>query len=92
MKVTFEEMDGINEDGTVISGGAVGTEEFFRMSRGEGCGTPGCHCSDGYWISMGTKVMDGKRKIMKVKFDSLAEMNKFVDGEIGEIVSTEDIP
>ncbi len=40
----------IIEEGRVT--GNVRTEPHVAMSKGEGCGNPGCHCSDGYWVSI----------------------------------------
>lgn len=74
MKIMYKEMSGIDTNGNVASGGAVQTDEFLLIGNGQGCGLKDCHCSDGYWISMGTKVEKGSRKIMKVIFENRKEM------------------
>lgn len=50
---------------------------FVRIGYGQGCGLEGCHCSDGYWVS----VSDGKTGIL-TKFDSKEEFDKYISNQI----------
>lgn len=80
MKMTKWKHVGVKKDGVVFeSGGAVNTKGAIRMSNGEGCGSKGCHCSDGHWIMIcmprtAKGVVDG----VTVKFDNNIEMNTFL--------------
>jgi hypothetical protein len=85
----FEESitDNVESNGKVKDGGAVVTKGTIRMSTGEGCGLKGCHCSDGYWLSVvlpwefvkcDDKGSFGKVKSIKVIFDDRDEMNTFL--------------
>lgn len=71
---------GVGPDGKVNSGGAVLTKPFIRMSMGEGCGLRGCHCSDGYWISIGlARTEDGVVEGVIVRFENAEEMKAFLE-------------
>jgi hypothetical protein len=70
---------GVKKDGTFEDEpGAVVTNGAIRMSMGEGCGLKGCHCSDGFWITMVMPLDAGIVEGVKVTFDSRREMNKFL--------------
>lgn len=56
-----------------VDAGRQTGEPFIRMSTGEGCGLPHCHCSDGYWISMS----DGKVGL-RVTFETKERMDEFL--------------
>lgn len=80
MKIEKFEHKGVGPDGKVESGGAVLTKPFIRMSIGEGCGLNGCHCSDGYWISIGlARTKDGVVEGVIVRFDSAKEIKTFLE-------------
>jgi len=78
MKIeTFEH--NTNKDGTIKGKGrgAVITEGAIRIYKGHGCGLKGCHCSDGYGISIiAPRDKKGKVKGVKVSFKNLKEMKE----------------
>ena len=75
MKIEESVVKNVLPDGKVLDGGAVITKGGVRMSTGEGCGIPGCHCSDGYWISIILPRNEkGEVRSVRVIFDSLDEM------------------
>lgn len=70
----------VRPDGTLPEGGAIETRPIIRMSTGEGCGLIGCHCSDGYWISIGSgRRPDGTVEIVRVVFKDRAEIHEFLE-------------
>ena len=72
---------GVNELGIVAGGGAVETKPFLRIGDGTGCGLPDCHCSDGYWLSIGLGRIGDKVEGIKVTFKNKAEYNSFFKEE-----------
>jgi len=63
----------VKSDGTVI------TKPMIRMSAGEGCGVKDCHCSDGYWISIGSgRTLEGIIEGIIVRFDDKKEFERFM--------------
>lgn len=78
----------VRQDGTFVNErGAVETRAMIRMSSGEGCDLEDCHCSDGYWISIGLpRTSGGIIEGIKVKFDDKKEFDKFMKNRqlIGE--------
>ena len=48
-------------------------EPFLKIGRSEGCGATGCHCSDGYWVS----VSDGKVGLL-VNFGDKEEFESYL--------------
>lgn len=70
----------VGTDGVVPAGGSVGVRPAIRMSRGEGCGLPDCHCSDGYWIMIaGGREADETVHVLVVHFNDEIEMDKFFE-------------
>lgn len=92
MKIEKFTMTGVDpKTGNIKNGGSVVTNGFVRMSAGEGCGSAGCHCSDGYWLSIGqpAKIISNDDEFgaiiegIKVIFDGEEEMDIFLhDHEI----------
>ena len=68
----------VNKKGIVKSGGAVETKPFLRIGRANGCGLPDCHCSDGYWISIGFGLKKGVVEGVKVTFEDKEEMKRYL--------------
>lgn len=70
----------VKEDGTFDDKpGAICTGGSIRMSTGEGCGVPGCHCSDGFWISIILpKTEEGVVEDIKATFDTKKELTEFL--------------
>lgn len=63
--------------------GAVVVKGRAIMSTGEGCGSPGCHCSDGYWISFTLpRTSDGKVEGIIARFVDKREMDDFLKGHV----------
>ncbi len=82
MKIETFKHENVLPDGTFSDKlGAVETKGRIVMSATNGgCGSKGCHCSDGHWISIvKPRTEQGTIEGMKVKFDSKAEMNKFLN-------------
>lgn len=80
MKITKFVHEGVARDGKCKGGGAVITEPLIRMSTGEGCGLDNCHCSDGWWISIGLpRTLDGKVEGVIVHFDDQVEYDEFME-------------
>lgn len=53
MEITKFKHENVRHNGTFEDGqGSVETDGVIRMSQGEGCGLPGCLCSEGNWISI----------------------------------------
>lgn len=80
--VTFEKFQHKNVDvsGSVKGGGAVITEGAIRMSVGEGCGLPGCHCSEGIWITIiMPRTKDGIVEGIQVRFRNKSELNDLLE-------------
>lgn len=70
----------VNRDGTFSNKtGAVVTTGSVRMSKGEGCGLYGCHCSDGYWITICMPLKRGKIEGINITFSSKEEMDYFLN-------------
>jgi len=79
MKVELIEYKKVEKDGRVPTGGAVTIKPMVQMSTGEGCGLGNCHCSDGYWITIGAgRDTNGTVKVMVVYFDNKKEYNRFM--------------
>lgn len=74
---------GVNADGTVKSGGGVTTKGGIVILKGTGCGATGCHCSDGFMISVVMPRKKGVVEGIQVTFDSLEEMNQALRGNKG---------
>lgn len=71
--------ENVLQDGTFSDkSGAIETKGWLRTGRGEGCGLPGCHCSDGYYVSIGMPLKDGKVEGIITYFKSKKEMDKFL--------------
>lgn len=66
---------GVDEDGRVVSGGAVKTKGDLIVVKG-GCDLEGCHCSDGYSISIIMPLKDGIVEGIKIKFKDLKELEE----------------
>ena len=80
MKFEFIEHKEVNQDGTFKNHpGAVETRGTVRMSKGEGCDLPDCHCSDGYWILILAPIEGDVCRGMFVSFDDHAEMETFLN-------------
>ena len=62
--------------------GAVITTGSVRMGKGEGCSLDGCHCSDGYYITILMPLKNGKVEGMKVEFENKKEMNVFLKNHL----------
>lgn len=63
----------------VVDGhGSIYTDPMIRMSRGEGCGLQGCHCSDGYWIMISKGRIDNVVEGLTCFFADQEEMHKFL--------------
>lgn len=59
--------------------GSVETKGCVRIFRGEGCGLEGCHCSDGYSISICMpRTEKGIVEGMNVRFANKKEMERFI--------------
>jgi hypothetical protein len=73
----------VQPDGTIKNKGRqrgqIETSGGILISaKGGGCGSPGCHCSDGHWISISLpRTKNGIVQGLTVQFDSPAEMEKF---------------
>lgn len=80
MKVEKFIHTGVKPDGTFENeAGAVHVEGLVMMGTGEGCGLSGCHCSDGYWITIGLpRTKEGVVEGIKVRFDNKREFDKFI--------------
>ena len=72
--------ENVKRDGTFEDKlGAVETDGGIRIGRGCGCGSPGCHCSDGYFISIfSPRDSWGKVEGVIVRFDSQKEMDRYL--------------
>lgn len=58
--------------GECINGGAVETGKNVKV--GCGCGLPGCHCSDGFWLCINRGIdKNNKVKVTSVRFDNKKE-------------------
>jgi hypothetical protein len=69
---------GVKNDGTFNKAGAVVTTGSVRMSNGEGCCLPNCHCSDGYWVTIiMPRTKDGKVEGIQCHLTK-QEMNKLL--------------
>ena len=78
MKIEKNITYNVYPDGRVLSGGAVVVNGRIAMSRGEGCGSEGCNCSDGYWISITLpRAFGAIVESVIVKFDNKEEMESF---------------
>ena len=49
-----------------------------RSATQGGCGTRGCSCSPGHWLSLSLGIIDGVLKGMTINFDNKAEMDEFL--------------
>ena len=80
MKIETHFTKGVAPDGTVESGGAVNVNGGIRMSHIDGgCGSKGCHCSDGHWISIiKPRTDEGIVEAVKMTFDDRAEMDHYL--------------
>ena len=68
----------VSADGRVKSGGVVCTTGDVIIGRNKGCSLTGCHCSDGYYISLVLPLTDGIVRGIKVTFGSEEEMDGFL--------------
>ena len=68
---------GVNKKGIVKSGGAVHTEGKVILIKGN-CGLEGCHCSDGYSLTICMPLKKGIVEGIEVKFDSYEEMKNIL--------------
>lgn len=73
----------VKEDGTFIDRpGAVDTNGGIVIINGN-CGTSGCHCSDGYFISIFMpRTEDGIVEGIKIQFSSRKEMINHLEENI----------
>jgi hypothetical protein len=80
MKISKIKHTGVNPDGTFKDQlGAVHTTEKLIVGKGKGCGLKGCHCSDGYWITIMTnRTENGVVEGLQVKFDNKEEYQKYL--------------
>ena len=78
MKMNHFKHTGVKPDGTFEGRmGAVGTG--LNINHGDGCGSRGCHCSDGYWFLIGIpRTADGVVEGMNVKFEDRQEYETFI--------------
>ena len=79
-KIVYENVlpNGTFKDDLEHVKGSVETKGLLRMSTGEGCGLTGCHCSDGYWMTIGLPItIEGKVEVIRVIFSDKTEMDAF---------------
>ena len=80
MKITKFKHEGVLPDGTFKNKtGAVNTIGGAIMSAGEGCGLEGCHCSDGYWITISMPLKDEIVEGISIHFEYKEEFDLFMD-------------
>lgn len=80
MKIESFKRKGVKPAGTFENNiEAIETRGAIIMnSSGGGCGLTGCHCSDGYWLSVvKPRTEDGIVEGLKVKFEDESEMEHF---------------
>ncbi len=69
----------VDEKGIIASGGAVHTEPAIKYSANNGgCGSNGCHCSDGHWICLcnGRDAEKSEVSGTTLHFDDIYEMQQ----------------
>jgi hypothetical protein len=76
MKITIYRHENVpsNERGLSLDGSV-------KMSHPDGgCGSQGCNCSPGFWLSIVMpRTVLGEVAVVKVKFDDKAEFHRFLD-------------
>jgi hypothetical protein len=79
MKIEKILHEGVDKNGIIKEGGAVGVDGDILVGRGQGCGLPNCHCSEGYWLSLILPRSDkGVVEGVKVVFANKQEMDKYL--------------
>lgn len=81
MKIETFKTKNVAEDGKVKNGGAVVTKgAIYDSAVGGGCGSPGCRCSDGHWISViQPRTKNGVVEGVKFIFETEAEKHQFIE-------------
>ena len=77
----FEEFihKGVAPNGSIKRGGAVRTKGAIIIGLGKGCGLSGCHCSDGFYISLVMpRNKKGEVRGIKVKFEDVKEIERIM--------------
>lgn len=75
MEITKFVHEGVSKTGICKTGGAVITGGDVIILRGQGCGLKGCHCSDGYSLSIILpRTSEGIVEGIRVKFKNRQEM------------------
>lgn len=80
MKINHFKHTGVSPDGKIAGGGAVTTKGRVSKSAEEGgCGSKGCNCSPGHWISFCLpRTEDGIVEGVSIHFDNKEEMDWFI--------------
>ena len=73
MKIKKFKHEGVNEDGTCESGGAVQTKGGMDLIKGN-CGLKGCDCSDGYFLIITKPLKEGIVEGCSIEFENLEEL------------------
>lgn len=76
MRVEFWK-NNCDKEGKCVGGGQCGVKPEIKM--GNGCGIPGCHCSDGYWLMISEGFVGEGVRGVTCHFDSKAEFERFID-------------
>lgn len=78
MKIEKYKVEDVDPKGIVKGGGAVEVKGKVMISTGEGCLVKGCHCSDGYWISIVLpRTEEGVVESVRAVFEDKKEMDSF---------------